>query len=372
MSTSSSTSTDGVVIRADAPGRANLMGEHTDYNQGFVLPVALPQRTRVELVVRGDDTVRVRSDGQWEGGFELGEEARSKSWLDHVQGVTAVLRRDGIAVPGFEARIESDLPVRSGLGSSAALDVALLRALRLAFDLPLDDMQLALLARRVEAEFVGAPVGLLDPLAASLADRSSALFLDTRSLELEHVPLPAGLELAVIDSAVAHSSAGAGYGARRAECERAASLLGVSSLRELPPDRPEAGRGLPPPLDRRVRHVLTENARVLAMVEALRRSDLAALGPLLAASHASQRDDLQVSIPEIDLLVGLASAEPAVFGARLTGHGFGGSIVALTRAGEAAEVAARIAAAYGGRTGRQARVLVPPSREVTGQPEAHA
>lgn len=350
-------------VRAQAPGRVNLIGEHTDYNGGFVLPMAIPQQTRVELRPREDGVVRVSSASMGSGGapqeYVLGEEARGRGWVDYVQGVTHVLRREGFALRGFEARIDSEVPVGSGLSSSAALEVALLRGLREAFALELDDLRLALLGQRVEVDFVGAPVGVMDQMACSLAGQGHALFIDTHSLRHEPVALPAGVEPVVISSGVAHSHAGGDYRTRRAECERAAELLGVGLLRELTEaDLPKA-QALPEPLGSRVRHVVTENARVLDMVAALRAGQVERLGPLLYASHASQRDDYAVSVPEIDTLVELARAEPEVLGARLTGGGFGGSIVALVRAGSGKAVAARMAQGYAARTGRQATALVP-------------
>jgi galactokinase len=349
--------------RADAPGRVNLIGEHTDYNGGFVLPSALPQRTVVELARRSDDTVRVASADVAGGAapveYRLGAEAPGRDWLDYVQGITAVLRADGCSLGGFECRIASRIPVGSGLASSAALEVALLRALRTAFDLALDDVALALAAQRAESDFVGARVGIMDQMAASLADERSALFLDTRSRAWERIPLPAGAALVVIDSGVAHRNVGGEYNARRAECERAATLLRVPALRDVASTRLDEVAALPEPLGRRARHVVTENARVLDAVAALRAGDVGRLGALLDASHASLRDDFAVSTPEVDLLAALARARPEVHGARLTGGGFGGAVVALARPADAAAVAGAIAREYEAQSGRRAAVLVP-------------
>ncbi|HYO56037.1 galactokinase [Archangium sp.] len=350
-------------VHARAPGRVNLIGEHTDYNGGFVLPMAIPQQTEVVLAPREDRKVRAFSANLGAQGqvdeYELGQERRGRGWLDYVQGVTHVLRGEGHAIGGFDLWLRSDVPVGSGLSSSAALEVALLRGLREAFGLALDDVRLALLGQKVECDFVGAPVGVMDQMASSLAGGGAALFLDTRGLRYERVPLPAGVEPIVINSGVTHSHAGGDYRVRRAECERAAGLLGVAQLRDLSEQELPRALTLPEPLGRRVRHVLTENARVLDTVRALRAEDLAVLGPLLYASHASQRDDYEVSVPEIDLLVDLARAEPDVLGARLTGGGFGGSVVMLARAGKGAAVAARIAARYTERSAHKATVLVP-------------
>ncbi len=348
-------------VTADAPGRVNLIGEHTDYNGGFVLPTAIPQRTHVELAPRGDHRATVWS-GAAAGGpaeYTVGQETPRHDWLDYLQGVTQVLAQDGHRLSGVDARIESTVPLGSGLSSSASLTVAFMRALRQAFGLTLDDVQIARTGQRAENEFVGARVGIMDPMAASLADRGTALFLDARSLAFERVPLPSGADLIVLHSGVAHRHAAGDYNTRRAECERACTLLGVGQLRDLAAaDLPRVNQ-LPEPLCRRARHVVTENDRVLAAVEAMHLGDLPRLGQLFYASHDSMRDDYQVSVQEIDLLIDLARAEPAVFGARLTGGGFGGSVVMLARAGHGREAAERIATAYARRSGCEPRVLVP-------------
>jgi galactokinase len=352
------------LLSADAPGRVNLIGEHTDYNGGLVLPLAIPQRTRVELAPRdSEEKNRVRA---WTANlprqteeYRLGEEKPGRGWLDYVQGVTQELRLAGHKLGGFDLRVESDVPLGSGLSSSAALEVALLRGLREAFGLRLDDVEIALLGQKAENDFVGAPVGVMDQMASSLADERRALFLDTRHMRFERVPLPAGVEVAVIDSGISHNNAGGEYRRRREECERAAELLGFPQLRDL--DIQDLWRlaALPEPLDRRARHVITENARVRAAVAAMQEGNLERLGKLLNTAHDSLRDDFEVSLPEIDLLVDLARAEPGVYGARLTGGGFGGSVVLLTRTGEARAIADRVAAEYRKRTGREGVVLVP-------------
>jgi galactokinase len=351
-------------LETSAPGRVNLIGEHTDYNDGFVLPLAVPLRTRVAVARRTDGlagvTSRERDAGQI-AEYRVGQERPRRDWLGYVQGVSWVLREAGYAVGGFDLALESDVPLGSGLASSAALLVAVGRALREAFGLAIDDVTPARLAQRAEVEFVGARVGIMDQLCASLGDEGHALFVDTRTLDYERVPFPAELGLAVIGSGVAHSNAGGEYNTRRSECERACELLGVPSLRDVGvDDLPRIDR-LPPPLAGRARHVVTENQRVLDTVAALRDGRLDALGPLLAASHASMRDDYEVSVPEIDLLVDLAVGRADVVGARLTGGGFGGSIVVLTWAGRATETGRAIVEAYRTRSGRPGRLLVPTS-----------
>jgi galactokinase len=340
-----------------------LIGEHTDYNGGFVLPTTIPQQTVAELTRRMDQAVHVQSaNAPDQHRYLLGEERSTATWVDYVQGLTWALRDAGYSLPnGFELRIESSVPLGAGLSSSASLEVAVLRALRSQFDLELDDVKLALLGRRAENEFVGARCGIMDQMAASLADASSALFLDTRSLEYRRLPLPAEADLVVIHSGVTHEISGGDYNARRAECEAAARLLGVPQLRDLSVADAARVNALPEPLNRRARHVLTEDARVLAAVTALESADLPRLGELFAESHVSMRDDFEVSVPDVDLLVDIAQSDPDVFGARLTGGGFGGSVVVLARAGGGREVGRRVADLYAERSGRRPTVLVPPA-----------
>jgi galactokinase len=259
---------------------------------------------------------------------------------------------------GFEVLISSSLPLGGGLGSSASLEVALLRALDQAFSLSLDPVAIARIAHRAETGLVGAPVGIMDQMAASLADSDEALFLDTMTLAFARVPFPRPAGLIVIHSGVAHRHAEGEYRTRRRECEEAAQRLGVDTLRDisLAEFRPER---LPPPLDRRGRHVLAENERVVRAREALQAGDLVLLGRLMNESHQSMRDDFEVSTPEIDSLVGIAQAEEGVFGARLTGGGFGGSIVAVTSADAARRRAQRIADAYAKRAHVQPQILIP-------------
>jgi len=349
------------LVTTEAPGRVNLIGEHTDYNGGFVLPLAIPQRTRVELAPRTDDIVRA-----WTANlpreteeYRIGQETDGRGWLDYIQGITEAVRLAGHKLGGFDLRIESDVPLGGGLSSSAALEVALLRALREAFGLRIDDVELALLGQKAENDFVGAPVGVMDQMASSLADERRALFLDTRSLRYERVPLPAGVEMAVIDSGISHNNAGGAYRTRREQCEKAAELLGFPQLRDLEVQDLWRLASLPEPLDRRARHVITENARVRGAVSAMQEGDLERLGKLLNTAHDSLRDDFEVSLPEIDLLVDLARREDAVYGARLTGGGFGGAIVLLARTGQARSIAEKVVAEYREKTGRNGAVLVP-------------
>lgn len=314
-------------VCAQAPGRVNLLGEHTDYNEGFVLPMPLRQETRVHAA---------RADGVVEAYAEIFDERHSRKpgaprgggWMDYVSGCVWALKQEGIALPGARFRVERGVPLGSGLASSAALEVAVLRALRTLYEIPLDDLRLALVAHRAEVEYVGVRCGVMDQIVASLGRHNQALFLDTRDLRYEWVPIPAGYRFEVADSGVPRRLAEAGYNRRRAECEEAAARLGVRSLRDLAFGDLERIARLPEPLGRRVRHVVGENARVLAGVGALRSGDLRTFGRLMLESHRSLRDDYEVSTPELDRLVTQAMEQGAL-GARLTGAGFGGSIVAL-------------------------------------------
>jgi galactokinase len=347
---------------ASAPGRVNLIGEHTDYNDGFVLPIAIPQRTVVSVAARGDQDVRAWSANvsgpDRELAFGLGMERPRAAWIDYVQAVTVALARAGCALGGFDARVESTVPLGAGLSSSASLEVALIRALARRFDLALDAVRIARIAHAAETQFVGVPVGMMDQMAASLASTDAALFIDTRSLAFESVPIPASTELLVIDSGQKHEHAGGEYRQRRQECADAAHALGVSSLRDVTLDQLRNPR-LPEPLERRARHVVTENARVLDMRQALLSGDIARAGALMNSSHASMRDDFAVSTPQIDLLAGIAQATAGVAGARLTGGGFGGCIVALVERGRAAAAGTTIADRYSTQSGCDGRVLVP-------------
>ena len=350
----------GPTVRARAPGRVNLMGDHTDYNGGFVFPAGIPQETRVELAPAAGRRVAVWSAAFPEQApveYDLGREVRDGSWSDYVKGMTTVLAPFGLD-DGFRARIESEVPVGSGLSSSAALEISLGRALREAFELPLPDVELALAGRRAENEFVGAPVGIMDQMACSLATPASAIFLDTRSLHYEPVPIPRDGALIVIDSGIEHRHASGGYAERRRECQEAAALLGVSELRDA--DSAILARtDLPATLVKRVRHVLSENERVLQTVRAFRAGDLRTAGALFAQSHASLRDDFEVSLPAIDKLVGLAARVQGVYGVRLTGGGFGGAVVALASARRVRAAADEVVRDYRQATGNRGTVVVP-------------
>ena len=334
-----------------APGRINLIGEHTDYNDGLVMPVALRLGVTVKTSSREDGMAHLTTDAAIsprEASYELGAERKDLTWVDRARGVTATLSEEGFRIGGFDAAVRSDLPLGAGLGSSAAFAIALLRSLAELFDLGLDDAASVRIAHAAETEFAGARAGLLDQLASVYGRSSEALFIDMRDQAMRTIPLPPTVELAVIDSGTRHEHATGGYNRRREECEDACRHLGIASLRDLD-ERPldTILERLPPPLDRRVRHVVTENARVRDAVAALGARDDARLGELLSASHRSLRDDYEVSTPELDRLVELAGAAGSL-GARMVGGGFGGSIIALVERGAAEDLASRVVGGYGG------------------------
>jgi galactokinase len=340
---------------AQAPGRVNLLGEHTDGNGGFVLPIAIAQHTRVAMA--RSDAAGIALHARELGStvrFVL-EDAPAEHFASYVYGCLRLAQELGAPVNGLQIHVASDVPMGVGLSSSAALEVATLRCLRLLYGLAMDDVQVAQLAHRAEVEFAGVNCGIMDQMAASLADTQRALLLDTRSLKRRVVELPTGTAVLVIDSGVPRSLAASGYDQRRAECEEASQRLGVKSLRDV--GGVAALEVLPDLLKKRARHVVTENARVLAAANC---RDASEFGTLMNASHASLRDDYEVSTPEVDRLVALLQAQPHVHGARLTGAGFGGACVALCRSGSEAEVGQAVLAQYG-VAGQRGTVLVPPA-----------
>jgi galactokinase len=334
-----------------APGRVNLIGEHTDYNEGFVLPFALPQRTVAAVGPAPAGTWSVFStDAEGEVSFGVTQPGEVSGWAGYPAGIVWALRDAGFDVPGARIALASEVPVGSGLSSSAALESAVLTALADlgGLDLPVD--RRPALAQRAENVYVGAPTGILDQSASIRCQEGRALFLDCRSFEVEQIPFDlaaAGLAILVINSNAPHQHVDGEYGARRKSCEAAAAVLGVPALRDISVD------GLPAALDaldddvmrRRVRHVVTEDQRVLDTVALLRGGKVREIGPLLTASHASMRDDFEITVDQVDVAV-QAALDTGAYGARMTGGGFGGCVLALIDADRAAEVTGAVDAAY--------------------------
>jgi galactokinase len=335
-----------------APGRVNLIGEHTDYNDGFVLPAAIDRLVAVAAGRREGGRLRLWSlQSGPPADLELARvgPGRVDGWAAYPAGVAWALGQAGVGVGGTDLVVDGDVPAGSGLSSSAALECATATALADLHGAGLDRPALAALARRAENEVVGVPSGVMDQMVAMLGRAGHALFLDTRSLATEQVPLPleaARRCLLVIDTRAGHRLVDGAYADRKAACEAAAATLGVAALRDATLEQVEAAAGaLGDPGLRRARHVVSENARVLSAVELLRAGDLDGLGPLLAASHASLRDDYEVSSPELDTAVE-AAVDAGAVGARMTGAGFGGSAIALVATDRAGQVADRVGEAF--------------------------
>ena len=340
-------------VQAFAPGRANLIGEHTDYNEGLCLPFAIERGVTVTAKPLGDRRIEAfAQDLAQSDAFALDgeiERPQPSSWRLFVRGAVAELRREGIEPRPCRLEIAGEVPRGAGLSSSAALSVSLCLALcGVAGAEPPPALALARLCSRIENDWCGAQTGLLDQLAVLCGEDGHALRIDFRTLELEQVPFDLGdWRLVTLDSGAEHEHAGGGYNERRAECEQAREQLGLDSLRDAPPD-PD----LPDPLNRRVRHVVSENARVDAMIDALAAGDLPAAAELLDASHASLRDDYEASVPAVEAAV-TALKDAGAAGARMVGGGFGGSVLALLPPG-----AALLPGAFGVAPGPAARRLV--------------
>ena len=325
---------DGVWM---APGRVNLIGEHTDYNEGFVLPFAINKTARIAIRVRPDSSIRLLStygdQGMTTADAASLDKGTAKGWTKYPLGVIWALQQRGVTVPGLELLLDSDVPLGAGLSSSHAIECAVISALNEVTGAGLTAEEMVLSTQRAENDFVGAPTGIMDQSASLRGAKDHAVFLDCRDQSVQLVPFqarPAGLVMLVIDTKVSHSHADGGYASRRASCELGADVLGVKALRDIGVEDLEEASGL---LDeetfRRVRHVVTENDRVLQTVELLSSKGPQAIGPLLDASHESMRDDFEISCPELDLAVETARSNGAI-GARMTGGGFGGAAIALT------------------------------------------
>lgn len=334
--------------RASAPGRVNLLGEHTDYNDGFMLPVATPQRTEVALGASMDGHFNVYS-ATLDASVRFGRDRPAPGgFASYVEGCIRLVEEEGITVPPLRVYVNTRLPVGAGLSSSAALEVAMLRALRSLLGLPFDDVALARMAQLAEIRYAKVNCGIMDQMASSLADTGHMLFIDARTLSHRLQEMPPDSEIIVVDSGVPRTLAGSKYNERRAECDAAARRLGVPSLRDVAD--PALVEDLPSPLRERARHVVHENLRVL---EVAAGASAARFGELMNASHASLRDDYAVSIAALDHLTDDLRDQPGVHGARLTGAGFGGACVALCRKGIAREAARAALARYkaGGMAG---------------------
>jgi galactokinase len=348
-------------ILVRAPGRVNLIGEHTDYNDGFVMPMAIDRAAWIALRPTGDRRVTVHAlDFDESDQFDLDALVhREGSWAEYVRGVAWALQTHGYLTNGWEGVMAGDVPVGAGLSSSAALELAVARAFGAVADWVWDAATMARIGQYAENRWVGVNCGIMDQMISAAGVEGHALLIDCRSLEAAPMPLPSGAAVIVLDTATRRGLVDSAYNERRRQCEEAARFFDVRALRDVTTDQLVAAMPEMDPLTYlRARHVVTENKRVLEACEAMRGGDAQALGRLLKASHASLRDDYQVSSYELDEIVECAVAHPACLGARMTGAGFGGCAVALVQAAEATEFVAEVAAAYTTVTGLTPRLYI--------------
>jgi galactokinase len=344
-----------------APGRVNLIGEHTDYNDGFVLPLAIDRAVWIGLRPRDDRRVVVHSlDYNETAEFALDSLAHQNAgWIEYLKGTAWSLQEAGYELTGWEGVLWGDVPLGASLSSSAALEMATARALAAAADLAWEPAVMAKLGQRAENKWVGVNCGIMDQLISAAGRADHALLIDCRSLECQAVPFPPGVAVVVLDTSTRRGLVDSAYNQRRAECESAARLLQVPALRDATMEcfvgRQEC---LPHTVKRRARHVISEDDRTLRAAEAMRRGDAAELGRLMYESHVSLRDDYEVSSDALNAMVEIARTHPACYGARMTGAGFGGCAVALIRAEAAEDFAAQTAAAYNQQTHHTAAVYV--------------
>lgn len=341
---------------AYAPGRVELLGNHTDYNEGYVLSAAVDRGVTITGTALGGDCIELTSEAVAEPysiNLAAGlQPSTTVEWANYPMGVFDVFRKEGLPVAGFQASISSNLPLGAGLSSSAALEVSTGKLLEKLFGFTLDPLQLAKLCRRAENEFVGVNCGLLDQVSSIFGKEGHAIFLDCRKEVVETTPFPAGVALLITQCGVPHRLSGGEYNERRAQCFDAAERLGVAALRDASSEQLEAAKETLPRLSYlRAKHIVGENERVLAGVELLKSGDAKGFGALMFASHESSRLNFENSTPELDVLVEIAATLPGVYGARLTGGGFGGATVTLLERERAAEIAEALAARYQERTG---------------------
>lgn len=344
-----------------APGRVNLIGEHTDYNDGFVMPLAIDRAVWLALRPRPDSKVTVHSlDFAQTVSFDLGNLARTgEGWAEYVKGVAWALREKGYALTGWEGVMTGDVPIGAGLSSSAALELATARAFATVSGWAWEPAAMAKIGQLAENKWVGVNCGIMDQMISAAGLAGHVLLIDCRSLEATPVPLPPGTVVVVMDTATRRGLVGSAYNERRAQCEEAARFFGVSALRDVSAAQfQQQAKGLAEPARRRARHIVSENARTLEAAKVMRRGDPVSLGQLLTASHQSLRDDFEVSSRELDLMVTLAEQESACYGARMTGAGFGGCAVALVCADSAGQFVTSVAARYQHATGLEPSLYI--------------
>jgi galactokinase len=348
-------------LLARAPGRVNLIGEHTDYNDGFVLPMAIDRAAWLALRPRSDRTVQVHSlDFGEMATFSLDFLARGgPGWAEYIKGMAWALGEAGFTLRGWEGVLAGDVPVGAGLSSSAAVELAAARAFASVSDLPWEPAQMAQLAQKAENLWVGVNCGIMDQMISAAGVEGHALMIDCRTLEARPAPLPEGLAVVILDTATRRGLVDSAYNERRIQCEAAARFFGAQALRDVSLAQFQARQAeLDPLIARRARHVISENQRTLDAADVMASANAAHLGRLLNLSHASLRDDFEVSRPELDRMVALAQAQPGCYGARMTGAGFGGCAVAIVQAKFASEFSTQVSAAYQQATGLAPRLYL--------------
>ena len=346
------------VVRA--PGRVNLIGEHTDYNDGFVLPLAIDRAAWLAVAAREDGVVRIQSiDRQARSEFQLDRLDKGEGWQEYIKGMAYQLQRAGRTLRGFDGVLAGNVPIGAGLSSSAAVEMAAGRAFAAVSGLEWQPAEMAKLGQQTENQWIGVHTGIMDQMVSAAARAGQALFLDCRSLEYQHVPVPDSAVVVVMDTSTRRGLVESAYNERRSQCEQAARFFGAVALRDVSMEAFEKRQGdLEDVLRRRARHILTENQRVLEAVDALRADDLHRLGGLLNASHLSLRDDFEVSSPALDQIVAAAQAQPSCYGARMTGAGFGGCAVALVKREEAPAFVPAVLTAYKRQSGLDAVIYI--------------
>ncbi|MFZ2358835.1 MAG: galactokinase [Anaerolineae bacterium] len=335
------------VVRA--PGRVNLIGEHTDYNDGFVLPMAIDRAVWIALRPRPDGQVHVHSlDLEQSATFDLAALRREDAgWAEYVKGVAWALQEGGYSLAGWEGVLAGDVPRGAGLSSSAAVELATARAFQVISGFAWNPPAMALLGQKAENQWVGMNCGIMDQMISAAGEADHALLIDCRSLETTSVPLPSGTVVVILDTATRRGLVDSAYNERRAQCEAAARYFGVPALRDVTMERFEAETdGLDDVTMRRARHVISENARTVAAAAAMQAGDAVELGRLMDASHVSMRDDFEISGPALNVMVACAQEEPGCYGARMTGGGFAGCAVALVQADRVTTFAANVAVRY--------------------------
>jgi galactokinase len=347
--------TPGFIVRA--PGRVNLIGEHTDYNDGFVLPMAIDRSIWIAARPREDLQVDCYSMDFDEGlTFSLDDFQReSHGWGEYLKGVAWVLQEEGYSLKGWDGVVVGDIPIGAGLSSSAAIEMATLRTFSVVSDFTWDAVRMAKLGQSTEVRWVGVNSGIMDQMVSALGEEGHALLIDCRSLDVDSIPMPDGIVVLVFDTCVRRNLVDSAYNERQAQCQEAARFCGVSSLRDLTSDVLETfTQSMKPILYRRARHVVSENERTLQAVEALRLGDVPLFGELMNASHWSLKEDYEVSSGELDMLVEMAQSE-GTLGARMTGAGFGGCIVSLVDESSVERISRRVMERYREKTGLQSK-----------------